>query len=226
MRQCVRPELARSQYRVSHPFVGAYGHFTMFAFRRTMRHVCAVAAVGLALLLPATAGAATVGTTKVYSPTTFNAKGVAQVYRFTAAQSGQVNRLSVYVDGASTASAVELALYDGSASRAVTRRAHCAISNPRKNAWNTCSFTAYTLDAGSQYWIGLLQPVSSTGKLQYREGRVTGGPGTFISKSTGLSVLPVSWKNGASWTGGYQASVFADQLVTAAPAPLPPLVPE
>jgi hypothetical protein len=117
-------------------------------------------------------------------------------------------------------------LYSGSASSAGTRRARCVISNPQKNAWNRCSVPAYSLSAGAYYWLTMLQPSSTSGGMRYREGQVSGGPTTYLSKSKSLSSLPSSWSNGASWTGGYRASIYADQAGASAPAPAPTPTPE
>jgi hypothetical protein len=186
-----------------------------------MRTVPALAALAAALILPATAGAATVGTTIVFPPVTSNAQGAAQAYRFTAESSGPVDRLSIYLDGTSTADEVEVGLYSGSASSAGTLRARCVISSPQPNAWNRCTFTGYSLTAGAYYWLALLQPSSSNGSMRYREGQLFGGPTTYLSESKSLSSLPSSWTSGASWTGGYTASIYADEAGDSLPPPTP-----
>ena len=88
-----------------------------------MKTLVIVAALAAALVLPATAGAVTVGTSTVYSSSSSNGRGVAQAYRFTAPSSGQVNRLNLYLDGASTASKIEVGLYSGSVERRHAARA-------------------------------------------------------------------------------------------------------
>src|SRR5689334_19410660 len=131
-----------------------------------MKKHFAIAATAVVLVLPATAGAATVGATKVYPPVTGNSKGAAQAYRFTAQASGAVDRLNVYLDGMSTATQVTVGLYDGSASSASTRRATCVISKPVRKAWNRCSIPASQVTAGAMYWLALLQPAASTGSIE------------------------------------------------------------
>jgi hypothetical protein len=191
-----------------------------------MKLVPALAALALALIAPAAASAATVGATAVYSPATSNTAGSGQAYRFTASAKGQVDRLNVYLDSSNTAAKVEVGLYSGSTSSAGTRRARCVISSPRAGAWNRCSVTAFTVTAGASYWLAVLQPAKTTGRLRYREGKVSGGPATYLSKSKTLTALPSSWSNGTSFTGGYQASVYADQATpTPVPTPTPTPVP-
>src|SRR5687768_3223043 len=70
------------------------------SLRRTMKTLLALATMAPALILPATAGAATVGTTTVHSGGASTAKGDAKAYRFTAPSTGQVDRLNVYLDDA------------------------------------------------------------------------------------------------------------------------------
>ena len=187
-----------------------------------MKTLVILAALAAAFVLPATAGAVTVGTSTVYSSSSSNGRGVAQAYRFTAPSSGQVDRLNLYLDGASTASRVEVGLYSGSWSSADTLRARCVISSPRSNAWNRCSFTAYAVTSGAPYWLALLQPSDSSGRLHYREGLIAGGPVTYLATIGSLSSLPASWTNGASWSSGYQASIYADQAASTPPPPPPP----
>ena len=183
-----------------------------------MRTLVILAALVAAFVFPATAGAVTVGTSTVYSSSSSNGRGVAQAYHFTAPSSGQVNRLNLYLDEASTASRVEVGLYSGSRSSADTLRARCVISSPRANAWNRCSFTAYAVTSGASYWLALLQPSDSSGRLRYREGLIAGGPVSYQAATRSLSSLPASWTNGASWGGGYQASFYADQVTSTPPS--------
>src|SRR5215213_7893990 len=148
-----------------------------------MKRSAAVAAIAMALAVPATADAATIGATTVYAPVTNNAPGVAQVYGFTGPASGQVDGINVYVDRASTARQVELGLYGGAESGAGARRAGCVITNPQAGAWNRCSIAPSAVSSGAMYWLALLQPAGTSGTLQYREAKIGGGPATWLSKS-------------------------------------------
>jgi hypothetical protein len=168
--------------------------------------------MSIALIVPATAGAATVGTTTVYRPDAHNRKGVAQAYRFVGQASGRVNRLNVFLDEASTANTVEIGLYRGSASAARRRRGRCVISNPVAGAWNRCSITARRVRAGARYWLALLQPTRSSGLMRYRAGRVSRAGGTsYLSKRTRLSALPATWRNDVRSGHRHRASLYADQ---------------
>jgi hypothetical protein len=191
-----------------------------------MKTLAAFVVLSTGLMLPSSTGAATVvGTTTVYSPVTKNGKGVAEAYRFKARSSGRVDRLNVYLHGTSTATRVTLGLYTGSRSRARARRARCTIASTRAGAWNTCSFASYRVRAGKYYWLALLQPARSKGRLRYREGRRSGGPVTYLSTRKRLSSLPSRWRNGAASRGGYRASIYASDADGVPPVgggPLPP----
>ena len=176
-----------------------------------MKTLLAPATMALALILPATAGAATVGTTTVHSGGASTAKGDAKAYRFTAASSGPVDRLNVYLDDANTASEVEVGLYSGADSSAGTRRGRCVISSPQANAWNRCTFTAYSISAGAYYWLALLHPSGASGNLKYREGQVSGAPASYLSEYRSLPSLPATWTNASQSGDAYQASIYADQ---------------
>jgi hypothetical protein len=186
-----------------------------------MKRLAALAMPALALIVPATAGAAVVGTTTVYSPVTKNSKGVAQAYRFKARSSGRVDRLSVYLHRTNTASRVTVGLYSGSASRARKRRARCTISSPHAGAWNRCSISGSKVTKGKYYWLALLQPERSKGRLRYRQGRKARGV-TYESKRRRLRSLPSRWRNGPR-RGSYQASIYASTDGAAPPVGVPPV---
>src|SRR6185503_10382081 len=104
---------------------------------------------------------------------------------------------------------------------------------PRRNAWNQCSFKPRSVRAGRFYWLTVLQPAASHGRMRYRERRMARGMLTYQSKSRRLSSLPMTWKNGARRRGRYMASMYADQggsatlmpfdAPVALPEPLPPV---
>src|SRR6476659_4699676 len=105
-----------------------------------LRGPVVLSSVIAALAAPAAASAAAspvVGSSSTASNVDSNAAGRAQSYRVKASASGSVSRLSVYLDRASTGSAVELGLY--SAQNA--RLARCVVSSPRADAWNRCTFS-------------------------------------------------------------------------------------
>jgi hypothetical protein len=162
------------------------------------------------LILPLTAGAAmVVGNTALYPPVRNNAEGVADAYRFTAGSGGRVDHLNVYLHRTNTAKKVTLGIYSGSWTRARALSAQCTISSPRAGAWNSCSFAAREVDLGVYYWLTVLQPSGTTGRLRYGAGRRSGAPVSYLSKGTRLSSLPSQWRNGAARRAGDSASIYA-----------------
>jgi len=191
-----------------------------------MKTTPALAVMALALLLPASACAASVGTSTVHAHVAAKAPGVGQLYRFDGGSSGNVDRLNVYLDARSTARRVTIGLYAGRGRRAFVRRARCVISDPRAGAWNRCAVPALSVASGAHYWLAVLQPARTGGRLRYRERRVPHGPASYLSTSKALRTLPASWSAGASRGGGFQASIYADQATSAAsPSPGPSAAP-
>jgi hypothetical protein len=187
------------------------------------RTILAVAGLALALVLPATADAATVGNTVVSARTASTREGVAHAYRFKVRSGGNVHRLNVYLDGRSTARKLQLGLYAGNASRARARRARCVIVRPRAGAWNRCSIAATTVGSGKHVWLAVLEPRRTRGHLRYRVGERRASPAAHSSRSRRLHALPRTWNKRNHGRRGPAASIFADQSGhgTAAPAPPP-----
>src|SRR5688500_4994630 len=87
------------------------------------------------LVAPSPADAARLGSKTVGSKVERNGAGQAQDYRLRAAAGGEVSRLSVYLDRASTASSVELGVYSGTNATAKSLLARCVIKAPKAAAW-------------------------------------------------------------------------------------------
>jgi hypothetical protein len=165
-----------------------------------------VATAACAAMLPATAANANVGSSTVPSGVDSNMVGRAQIYKLSSTATNSVDRLSTYLDGASTASKVELGLYSGS-SAASKRLARCVVTTPNPNAWNRCTFSAVSVNKGSTYWLAILQPSGSTGTIQYRSTNTYGQ--TYGSSSSALTAVPYTWTNGPNW-GAQTAALYAD----------------
>jgi hypothetical protein len=161
-------------------------------------------------LAPASAHAA-IGPTSPGSSIDYNVPGRAQTYRNSSTATGQVNRLSVYLDATTTAWKVEVGLYANGGARL----GRCTITAPVAG-WNRCAMTTVTVTKGTNYWTAVLQPAGTTGTIRYRNTNGTGQ--TYGSSSSSLSALPSAWTNGPYW-GPQTASIYADQATAAAPAP-------
>jgi hypothetical protein len=184
-------------------------------------------AVRLFALLAATAGllsicssaSASVGSASVGTAVDGNTAGRTQDYRVSASATEDVDRLSVYLDGSSTAKSVEIGLYQSASStRAGARLARCVVAAPVANAWNRCSITAVSVTKDTTYWLAILHPSGSAGTIRYRNRTGTGR--TFGSSSSTLKQTPSRWSNGPDW-GSHTASVYADRSGTTTPPPAP-----
>ena len=130
--------------------------------------------------------------------------GAGEVYKITAAKTGTVTRLRLYVDGASTASALTLGMYADQSGTATTRLGTGTISSPAANAWNEVTLTTpVSVTAGASYWFALLNPLSSTGTLRWRDhaGGQTGVP-EQTSQDRALTALPATWAAQATYSDG------------------------
>jgi hypothetical protein len=190
-----------------------------------MKKTAALAGTALALILPAAAPGATLGTKKVHARVETEARGVVQAFRFKAPFSGRVNRLNVYLDGRNTARKVRVGLYTGSGSRARVRRAQCLISIPRAGAWSSCSTAAARIKSGRSYWLALLQPARSQGRLRYRVRKAARGAAVALAMRGTRRALPARWRQRATSRRGYLASMYADQATpdSVSPSPSTPL---
>jgi Bacterial Ig domain/Purple acid Phosphatase, N-terminal domain len=144
-----------------------------------------------------TASAVIVGDAKVETNVDNNSAGVAEAFQYTAASSGSVSRLFVYVDGGSTATSVVVGLYTNTSSNNPgTLLAQATIASPTKGAWNSATIPAATIASGTKYWIAVLGP-SGAGTFQFRD--VPSGGLTQNSSQSNLAVLPATWSPGPKW---------------------------
>jgi hypothetical protein len=145
------------------------------------------------------AGAEAVGTSVSRAPS-----GAAEVYRITAAKTGTVSRLRLYVDGSSTATALTLGLYDDQGGQPGRLLASGARQGADAGAWNEVPLaTPVPVTAGASYWFALLNPLASTGTLAWRDhaGGQSGQP-EQTSADRALTGLPATWAAQAAYSDG------------------------
>jgi hypothetical protein len=138
-------------------------------------------------------GDQTIESMQDYSPA-----GMAEAFQYTATSSGTVGRLSVYIDGASTASRVVVGLYrNGATGHPDVLLGQGTITSPVKGAWNSVGVSPVAVTAGATYWIAVLGP-SGTGPVYFRD--VPSGSRSETSAQGTLTALPASWTSGAGYT--------------------------
>jgi hypothetical protein len=127
--------------------------------------------------------------------------GRAEVYRTVADEPGTVTELSLYVSEDSEASALVLGLYADDGGRSTTLLGAGRIENPTPGAWNDVNVDIPGIEAGDAYWISLLNPTDSRGRLRWKDAGEGGGPEQQSASAT-LQQLPTTWAPGPLWTGG------------------------
>jgi RHS repeat-associated protein len=149
-----------------------------------------------------------VGTSTVQSTVDSDSAGEAEAFPDTASATGSINRLSIYLDSTSTASAVQLGVYTDSSSQPASLLGTCTIGSPVAGTWNRCSLSSpFNVTSGTSYWTAVLSPNGSTGTIKFR----TAGTGpAFGSSDTSLDSLPASFTVGSAWQGTGAASLYGD----------------
>jgi hypothetical protein len=105
--------------------------------------------------------------------TDLNAAGLAEAFQYTAAASGTVNALYVYLDPGSAASQVALGLYADAANSPAALLAQGTLASPAAGAWNAVAVAPVAVTAGARYWVAVLAPVAvaTGGALASLRGR-------------------------------------------------------
>ena len=158
---------------------------------------------------PPVPGTLLVGDKSIESGQDSNAPGMAEAFRYTAAQTGAANNLSVYLDSNNAAQTVIVGLYAHNiqTNSPSTLLAQATISNPVAGAWNSVAISPVPLNANTIYWIAVLGP-TGTGQVQFRD-RATGGR-NITSAQTNLTTLPTTWTPGTIYQNA-PLSAFASQ---------------
>jgi chitodextrinase len=134
-----------------------------------------------------------------------NAAGQAEAFKTTAALSGSVTRLRIFVDASSTAGSVAVGLYTNSATgHPGTLLTTGRITAPAVGQSNEVAVTAAAVTAGQTYWIAVLGP---TGTLKFRDRVGVGAGNAETSSQATLASLPATWTTGATFADGFLSAV-------------------
>ncbi len=178
------------------------------------------AALALALLPQRVHAAVLLGQQTVFSSVDSNSAGKAEAFRTTAAATGTVTSLSVYVDAGSTATALVAGLYADRGGTPGALLGQGTLARPAAGTWNTITVGGIAVTAGTVYWIALLGPTRS-GTLRFRDSEPSGAR-SETSSATNLTTLPTTWRTGAVWTGSpaaaYGSSSSTLTAIAVAPA--------
>jgi hypothetical protein len=134
-----------------------------------------------------------------------NPAGTAEAFKTTAALSGSVTRLRVFVDASSTAGSVVVGLYSNNAAgHPGTLLATGTITAPAAGLDNQVTVPATAVTAGQTYWIAVLGP---TGLLKFRDRTAVGAGASETSSQTTLASLPATWTTGSPFPDGLASAV-------------------
>jgi hypothetical protein len=190
------------------------------------RLVLVVALASLAASMSGTlsrASAATVyvGDASVEPSTDSDPGGLAEAFRTTAASTGTVSTLTVYVDASSAATTLVAGLYADNAGHPGTLLTQGSQANPTLGAWNTLAVPSASVTAGTTYWVAILGAAGS-GAIAFRDRCCGGGTASENSQQSNLTTLPATWSSGAKWSDG-PISFYAGPA--AGPTPTPTITP-
>jgi concanavalin A-like lectin/glucanase superfamily protein len=144
-----------------------------------------------------------VGTKTIGPVADSNPQGKAEAFQTTAAVTGMVTSLSVYVDSGSTVTTLIAGLYTDNNGHPGTLLAKGSLPSPKAGSWNTVALPAKSLTAGSKYWIAILGP---SGVLQFCDAASSTSQPSETSAQSTLTTLPSTWTTGSP---SYQGSVSA-----------------
>ena len=154
---------------------------------------------------PPPAGTVLVGNATTEANIDSNAAGMAEAFKTTAALSGSVKQLRVFIDAGSTAGNVVVGLYSNNATgHPGTLLTTGTITAPAVGQNNAVAVTAAAVTAGQTYWIAVLAP---SGALKFRDRTGVGAGSSETSSQPTLTSLPATWTTGSSFTDGLLSAV-------------------
>ncbi len=142
-----------------------------------------------------------------------NSAGSAEAFSTTAAASGTVGSLTVYLDATSQATKVVAGLYTENAGHPGTLLTQGSTTSPAAGGWNQITVPAAAVTAGSKYWISVLGP-TGTGVIRFRD--TSGGTRSENSSQSNLASLPATWSSGPAW-GNSPISAYASSATATGP---------
>jgi uncharacterized repeat protein (TIGR01451 family) len=151
--------------------------------------------------------AVTFGDAKVEASTDNDHPGQGgEAFRYISPGTGTISKLSLFVAAGTTATSVQLGIYDNNNGDPGHLLGAGTLAAPQPNAWNDVSLPTVSLNSGQVVWVAVL---AVGGTLNFRD-RCCGGGGTVPSETNGvttLTALPSVWTPGIRYHDG-PMSVF------------------
>ncbi len=137
------------------------------------------------------------GNSQVLNLLDTNNIGMAEAFPVTASSSGQVNYLSLYLDGSNTATTISVGLYTSYYHHPSTLLRQAVIAQPVAGRWNSVQIPGVQVTQGKRYWVAVL---GLNGRIEFRDSN-SGWCHSETSYQTALTSLPARW-----WTGSRYSS--------------------
>jgi hypothetical protein len=157
-------------------------------------------------------GTLLLGTQTVASQVDSDSIGQAEAFQATAAASGTLASLNVYLDGSFTGKTVFVGVYTSYNSHPKTLLTQASSSSLKAGAWNSISVPPVAITSGTYYWIALLG--IKGGLTSFRDSSA-GSCVSETSAQTSLTSLPATWSIGTDWPGSCPLSGYGMSQGTA-----------
>ena len=122
-----------------------------------------------------------------------HSSGHAEAFQTIAAQTGNLDSVSMYVDTTSTATQVEIGLYSDSGGQPSALLTEATFA-PQAGAWNAVSVPAVQVAASTNYWIAVMGV--GAGRLVFR---ASGTSCNSVGSPFGETTLPSAWTSAQSY---------------------------
>jgi len=119
----------------------------------------------------------------------------AEAFPVTANSTAQINSLSLFLDGSSTAATVWVGLYSNYSGHPNTLLSQAAVTQPLSGKWNSVNIPSVQVKMGRRYWVALL---GLNGQIAFRDN--TGNCYSETSQQTSSTSLPSTWRTGSRWS--------------------------
>ena len=124
--------------------------------------------------------------------------GQAEAFLQTAASTGTLSTLTVYLAASNGAKTIYVGLYSNSYGHPATLLGSGTIVTPLAGQWNVVNISpAVPVSSGTAYHIALL---GTGGTIRFRD--VESGTHSETSRQSNLTALPSRWSSGTSWRSG------------------------
>ncbi len=182
---------------------------------RIARHLVLRSAIPLFILSLAAVGQTQqviLGTQQIQNLLDGNSSGIAGAFPVVANSSGQVNYLSVFLDGSNTAATVWVAVYASGYGHPTKLLSQAAIQHPVPGQWNPVPIPSVQVERWRQYWVALL---GVNGQIQFRDSNCYSWDRQYSDRTrhsetslqTNLTSLPAIWSTGSE-NSTCRASVY------------------